>query len=236
MRTVIFPEQSAVAYFFYFMMLIFTVLTLAAYLSIIRKAGFSAWWILLPGTDAALSVILTTLLFFVPTTYTFGNTTFSSPASLDDYEALALMTFVLGVASIIAFFVFAFSTWPIEREVQRLSHRARDAGTDAILQRVRPPAAAPVSAPATTTPEPGATAGGAGTALLTEVPPPAPEAPTTFYCSWCGKERQRGAFAIHHCGSRTRPAVYCSTCGADLKPGAAFCGRCGTDSSTLSPS
>ena len=231
MRTVIFPEQSAVAYFFYFVTLIFTVLTLAAYLSIIRKAGYSAWWILLPGTDAVLSVILTTLLFFVPATYTFDNTTFSAPASLDDYEALAFMTFVLGVASIIALFVFAFSTWPIEREVQRLSHRARDVGTEAILQRVGPPAATPATAPA-----PAATASAAGTALLTAAPPPAPEAPTTIFCSWCGKERQRGAFAIHHCGSRTRPPVYCSTCGADLNPGAAFCGRCGADSSTLSPS
>lgn len=236
MRTVIFPEQSAAAYFVYVTTLVVLFLILAAYLSIIRKAGFSAWWILLPGAEAVLYVVLMSLLFFVPVTYTFGATTLSTPATLDTYKVLALLVFVLGVASVVAFFVFAFSTWPIEREVQRLGHRAREVSGEALLARAKSPATPPPSArPAAATFGPAAAAGAAGTVLLTEAPS-APEPTSTFYCSWCGKQRQRDAFAIHHCGSRTRPPAYCSACGADLKTGAAFCGACGTDGATLSPS
>ncbi len=242
MHTVIFPQQSTFAYVVYFSMMGGLLLTLAAYLSIIRKAGFSGWWILLPGSDALLFVILFTLLFYVPQTYTFGDTTYSGPASLDTYEALSFMTFVLGLASMIAVFVFAFAPWPVEQEAQRLAYRARETSSEALLQRLRPPDTTPTRGPGSTAPGPLATegaagaAGAAGTALLTEAPPPDPEPPARFFCSWCGKERQRGAFAIHHCGSRTRPPVYCCTCGADLTAGAACCGRCGTDAATLSPS
>ena len=236
MRTVIFPEQSAVAYFFYFLMLGMLVVTLAAYLSIIRKAGYSAWWILLPGADAMLYVILMTLLFYVPQTATFAGITYSTPASLDDYEALALLTFALGIASGIAFLVFAFSTWPIERELRRVEHRAREARSEAVLVRAAPaapivPRQAPPAAPLRGSAAPATT----GTAVLDE-PPAAPEPSPTVFCSWCGKERRRDAPSIHHCGSRARPPVYCSACGADLAEGATSCGRCGTDSTTLSPS
>jgi hypothetical protein len=54
-----------------------------------------------------------------------------------------------------------------------------------------------------------------------------------IYCSWCGKERALNAQAIHHCGSRERPAVFCMQCGAPLES-ADNCARCGTPATQLS--
>jgi hypothetical protein len=231
---VFFPQQTAGAYASYIVMACILFAIVAAYASIIRKAGFSRWWILLPGTDALLYLILTSLLFFVPTTYVFGDTTLTAPATLDTYKALAIVTFLLGIASIVAFFVFAFSAWPIEQEVLQLRHRAREANGEAILRRARSQVTPPPTGPsATPFQDTSVAAGAAGTTLLADAPPAPPE-PTSFFCSWCGKERQTDASTIHHCGSRTRPAVFCSTCGEDLDPGVELCGRCGTPGSTLS--
>jgi hypothetical protein len=233
-HTAYFPQQTAFAYGFYVTFSIMLFAIVAAYASMIRKSGFSSLWILLPGIDAILLLVLVSLLFFVPVTYTFGSTTLTTPATLDTYKVLAILTFVLGVASFIGFFVFAFSTWPIEREVFALRHRAREASGEALLR----------SAPSLTIPPPGAPApravrgpigatGAAATALLVAAPP-TPQEPATIFCSWCGKERRCDALSIHHCGSTTRPPVYCSSCGGDLAADAVRCERCGTPSSTLS--
>ncbi len=65
--------------------------------------------------------------------------------------------------------------------------------------------------------------------------PSAPRTPERVFCSWCGVERDPTSHAIHHCGSRRRPAVYCSGCGSELQPDAAFCRDCGTPVANLSP-
>jgi len=54
-----------------------------------------------------------------------------------------------------------------------------------------------------------------------------------IFCSWCGKERAVDAQAIHYCGSMERPAVYCMHCGSSLN-GASNCASCGTPSSKIS--
>jgi hypothetical protein len=232
---VFFPQQTAFAYAIYIVMACMLFAIVAAYASMIRKAGFSAWWILLPGTDALLYLILTSLLLFVPTTYVFGDTTLTAPATLDTYKVLAIATFLLGIASIVAFFVFAFSTWPVEQEVLQLRHRAREANGEAILRRAHSQVTPPPTGPlATSFRGISSPAGAAGTTLLAAVPSTPPE-PSSFFCSWCGRERQSDAPMLHHCGSRTRPAVFCSTCGEDLDAGIEYCSRCGTSSSTLSP-
>jgi hypothetical protein len=230
-----FPQQTALAYLVYIVMACMLFAIVAAYASMIRKAGFSAWWILLPGTDALLYLILTSLLFFVPTTYVFGNTTLTGPATLDTYKVLSIVTFLLGIASVVAFFVFAFSTWPVEKEVLQLRRRAREANGEAILRRAASQATPPPTGPSAMPIQGSSSAAGiVGTTLLADAPPKPPE-PTSYFCSWCGKERQTDALTIHHCGARSRPAVFCSTCGEDLDPGVECCGRCGTASSELSP-
>jgi hypothetical protein len=59
-----------------------------------------------------------------------------------------------------------------------------------------------------------------------------PEPTSSYFCSWCGVERQAGALAMHHCGSRQRPSAYCSTCGETLS--GEVC-SCGTPATQLSP-
>ena len=55
-----------------------------------------------------------------------------------------------------------------------------------------------------------------------------------IYCSWCGKQRSVNAQAIHHCGSRERPAVYCMHCGTSLEDGVPACASCGTPATQTS--
>jgi hypothetical protein len=55
-----------------------------------------------------------------------------------------------------------------------------------------------------------------------------------IYCSWCGKERAVNAQALHHCGSKERPAVFCMTCGTTLEEGAPNCTFCGTPATQIS--
>jgi hypothetical protein len=63
------------------------------------------------------------------------------------------------------------------------------------------------------------------------------EAPqdTLVHCSWCGKQRALNAPALHHCGSRERPAIFCMKCGRPFEEGVATCESCGTAVSVLSP-
>ncbi len=60
------------------------------------------------------------------------------------------------------------------------------------------------------------------------------QAPGVIYCSWCGNQRMVNSPAIHHCGSRERPAVYCMNCGTSLGENAAHCTSCGTPATQLS--
>jgi hypothetical protein len=55
---------------------------------------------------------------------------------------------------------------------------------------------------------------------------------SSYFCSWCGVQRQVNADSIHHCGSRDRPPEYCSSCGEALSGGTCSCGTLATQ---LSP-
>jgi hypothetical protein len=60
----------------------------------------------------------------------------------------------------------------------------------------------------------------------------ATEPAASYFCSWCGVERQKNADSVHHCGSRDRPPAYCSACGKEL--GESEC-SCGVLATQLSP-
>jgi hypothetical protein len=231
MNIVFFGAHTATTYFVLVFWLGSATLALAAYWSIIKKSGFSPSWVLLPAAYFLLSISLVALLFFTTAPYSIGSASYSGPATLDSYKALAYLDIALGIANVIGFFIFAFATWPIEREIWRLNQRVREVSGQAVLLGA---ASHPAPSPASRVANAGATT--VGTTLLA----PAPAAPeeaevTTYYCSWCGKERRSDAFGIHHCGSRSRAPVFCCTCGTTLTDGATFCGRCGTPTSTLSP-
>lgn len=78
-----------------------------------------------------------------------------------------------------------------------------------------------------------ATAGSAGL-VSSGGPGSVAQAPGVIYCSWCGNQRMVNAPAIHHCGSKERPAVYCMSCGSSLQESAAHCTSCGTPATQLS--
>jgi hypothetical protein len=85
-------------------------------------------------------------------------------------------------------------------------------------------------------PEPASNSGAAAMAHRNVAPDPAFQPKNedgVIYCSWCGKERAVNAQAIHHCGSRERPAIFCMQCGTPLE-GANNCARCGTPATQVS--
>jgi hypothetical protein len=218
-NTIVFSTHTALAYFWLFTF--YTALPaaiLCGLYSIIKKSGLSPWWIVVPATPTLLTMLLVYLLFFVPVSIASGFGTISEPSTVNTWNSLSLVIVALDVLNIVAFFLFAFVQWPIEQEVARLRSSVRDARGAALLQYANA--------------QPGLSR---ATMASTRVPSPAgaPEA-TRFYCSWCGKERSSDAYALHHCGARTRPPAFCSTCGQGLETGIGFCDRCGTAASTLS--
>jgi hypothetical protein len=53
-----------------------------------------------------------------------------------------------------------------------------------------------------------------------------------MFCRWCAKERDPDSFAIHHCGSMSRPPAYCMQCGTALGAEATACAECGLAAGT----
>lgn len=237
-NTIVFSTHTALAYFWLFTF--YTALPaaiLCGLYSIIKKSGLSPWWIVVPATPTLLTMLLVYLLFFVPVSIASGFGTISEPSTVNTWNSLSLVIVALDVLNIVAFFLFAFVQWPIEQEVARLRSSVRDARGAALLQYANAqPGLSRATMASTRVPPAGGGRPGFGPAtavLVAPSPAGAPEA-TRFYCSWCGKERSSDAYALHHCGARTRPPAFCSTCGQGLETGIGFCDRCGTAASTLS--
>jgi hypothetical protein len=123
-----------------------------------------------------------------------------------------------------------FQLWFRQKEYERLVAGDGPMATSpqATPLPVGVPAPTPRAAVAAPAPPP-AYASMAGTQTL----PPANES-AVIYCSWCGKQRAVNAQAIHHCGSKERPAVYCMNCGIPFDDGAAACTQCGTPTTQIS--
>jgi hypothetical protein len=255
-----FASHSVSAYLQLSFLFFFPLVILFAWATIVHKAGFSPWWVALPTVSYLLFVTELLLLFFDLQTIAFGRATVQVPATASDFAVLSWLEVLTGLASIVCFFVFAFIRWPVQNDADR-GRNARSAappfvpphGAGSAATPLRPMPASPTAAasapvatlatttPVTTTPSSfgpsagAASAGVADTAVAVAVATPPPAPPATFFCSWCGKERQRDAHAIHHCGSRERPPLFCSACGRGLEPRAETCARCGTSTSQLSP-
>lgn len=190
-------------------------LMLAAWAKILTKAGYSGRWIWLPGIQA----LIQGYVFFK--VFSGGVFSVSSAGSLG---ALSVLSAFISLAEIVLFLIFAFGTWPVQRELETVTRQHRASRREMLLapglraMRPTPPAAeAPEGTPATVT---------------TVLEPPA--LPSTVYCSWCGSARALDSHAMHYCGPRSRPAAYCSACGTALD-GSPACRSCGTPSSSLSP-
>lgn len=201
------------------------VVTILAYVSILHKAGYSAVWLLVPVAQFILMIALSATLASAAPGQSIGF-------ALDGLGILFAVEVLFTLVDFSLFCVFAFSTWPIERELERLRRR-RSSGYEVPTPFFDAGPGGPVTRFSPVDPSVGGSTAIAVAEPLTAVEePPAP--PRSFFCSWCGLERSPGTLEVHHCGSRQRPPAYCSSCGAGLE-GGEFCGQCGTPGSQLSP-
>jgi hypothetical protein len=134
------------------------------------------------------------------------------------YSGWWVLTAFVPILNFVMFLIFAFGKWPIQT---RLETAERRGSRDYVPPQFAPAGAGPTVAPAAAVAPPRA------------APGPADEQRTIF-CSWCGKARTVDAAAIHHCGSKDRPAVYCMNCGTPFEAGAAECASCGTSVNQVS--
>jgi hypothetical protein len=131
------------------------------------------------------------------------------------YSGWYVLTAFVPILNIVMFLVFAFAKWPIQT---RLENAERGGARGYAPPQYAQAAVGQTIAPGG--PQPGSFA-----------PPVAPVQSNenrVIHCSWCGKTRAVDAAAIHHCGSKDRPAVYCMNCGTPFEAGASTCASCGT--------
>jgi hypothetical protein len=214
--------------------LVVVVVNFFAIAKIITKAGYSSKWILVPLTPVALWIVTFVLLVVEVRHVVAYGTTVSLPVNLSSYRILEVLDFLSIIVTWIFFLIFAFSDWPIG-QVRHSPGGFTPGRTPFVPASQVPPGGMP---------RPGPQAGGGGnpgaapavaggpSAVLVQEPPQSP--PAVIYCSWCGKERAIDAQAIHHCGSKDRPAVFCMGCGTAYQEGAATCAQCGTPATQIS--
>ena len=208
------------------------VLNFVAVSKIITKAGYSRKWILVPLTTVGLWVVTFVLLVVDVRTVVVGGGTLSVPVSLSNFRLLQGLDLVSVVVTWVLFLIFAFSDWPV-------ATRRHDTGGFAsgrlppVLTSHGPGPSRLAGLTSSVAPLTGLAPSGAAAPAATLVRDPADSA-TVIFCSWCGKERAIDAQAIHHCGSKDRPAVYCMHCGTPLGEAAATCASCGASTAQLS--
>jgi hypothetical protein len=138
------------------------------------------------------------------------------------YSGWYVLTAFVPILNIVMFLVFAFGKWPIQTRLEN----AERGGS----RSYAPPQFAPVAV--------GQSAVPGGTQPGSFPPPVASPVQSNenrvIHCSWCGKTRAADAPAIHHCGSKDRPAVYCMNCGTPFEAGASNCAACGTSVTQVS--
>jgi hypothetical protein len=150
------------------------------------------------------------------------------------YSGWYVLTAFVPILNFVMFVIFAFGKWPVQT---RLEYAERGGS-----RGYPPPQFGPTGTGPTTPPRgpqlgsfPPPTAFPVHSASPAQTGSPAQtEEGKTIYCSWCGKARAVDAPAIHHCGSKDRPAVYCMNCGTPFEAGAANCASCGTPVTQIS--
>ena len=196
---------------------------------IIRQAGYSTYWIVIPLAPLAITVAymviayhdLNALVQGVPIGF-FGANGLTVLWHLDELSGLILWLF---------FLIFAFSKWPVAKG---------RAGAKDTTQRPAPAVAtanrASTDRPTTTRssavsrpevpnspPEPSPdSAAGRGAPTLATAPGPR----KAVYCGWCGEAIPGNRGLSHDCGPKDRPFTCCRFCGKPLADGAERCTEC----------
>jgi hypothetical protein len=215
------------------------VLDFVAVAKIITKAGYSSRWVLVPLAPVFLWLVSIVLLAVDVRTVVIGGATVSVPVSLANFQILEILDFLSVFVTWVFFLIFAFSDWPVATQRRGTGRPLANQPTDFAYAgqaqgRPVPPPGYPgtvAAGPATTN----VVVAAAPTAPTFQNAAPQPAAQSqVIFCSWCGKERAVDAQAIHHCGSRERPAVHCMNCGTPFEDGATNCASCGTPVTQLS--
>ena len=195
---------------------------------------------LVPLAPVFLWLVSIVLLAVDVRTVVIGGATVSVPVTLGNFEILEILDFLSVFATWVFFLVVAFSEWPVATQRREPGQPFANRPPDFAYAGQAPRGAVPapgypgtvVAGPATTT-----VVAGAASPVTPTLPDAAPQPaapPQVIFCSWCGKERAVNAQAIHHCGSRDRPAVHCMNCGTPFEDGATNCASCGTPVTQLS--
>jgi len=209
---------------------------------IIKKAGYSLAWIILPLSPVILYVLAWARIFYDLFNTSYTPSGFAFPTALFHDEIPAYLLLASGVASFVCwvfFLIFAFSSWPVLRT--RRSFVTVDTAAaipPSTVPAGKPRTAAAAAAAGAAPSQPDGGSGVARTSLLQEErdePAEAVAAPAqSIYCSWCGKERAADAVSIHHCGSKERPVRFCMRCGTAFSGDEVACDKCGTARSEIS--
>lgn len=153
------------------------ILNYVAVFKIITKAGYSGLWILLPATPLIASVIATIILA------SEANSPFATNAVAFRFTTIVGWTIVVGIslfANWVFFLVFAFSNWPVLRNVQR---RSAFTSSQEMIRNTGAPTTAFTPAPAPR-----------------RVPTPTSPNAGRVYCASCGALAFPGTAFCGNCG------------------------------------
>jgi len=200
-----------------------------AFARIIRQAGYSSTWILLPLAPLAFTLVLVFtsyndlvgLLHGAPVGL-FGFNVLKVVWRLDQFSLFLCWIFYL---------VFAFSRWPVSRG-QTTSGYVRqyplppppaERGTGA--QRPVTPSSGPGSRPDRPSRDPGLPA--PPTRAVAATPHvSSTHQRTSLFCAWCGESTPGNRALFHNCGDDDRPVRFCKICGKPFAEDASSCADC----------
>jgi hypothetical protein len=196
---------------------------------IIRQAGYSSAWIVVPLAPLVITVAsmvvaykdLNALVRGVPIGF-FGANGLSVLWRLDELSGLVVWLF---------FLIFAFSKWPVlNRPMAPKDSGQRRQPPSAPLKGVGASRSTTSRSNPTSSPSPRDTSVGTSTDLG-EGGRAAPQSAAVgqrkaTYCGWCGESTPGNRGLSHDCGPKDRPMTSCRFCGKPFAQGADSCSEC----------
>jgi hypothetical protein len=182
-------------------------LTLAAWICIIKKAGYSNAWLLVPIAPFAM-VIASIIVARIEVASIFGN-------GFSPFRGVAIMTDLFYVDALvwfvswIFFLIFAFSSWPVQSGGSTTPLRAPSPSRYEGHHSKTPREILGAQVPAVAT----STARGVDTRRR-------------IFCEWCGESIPGNRALGHDCGPKDRPEVICRFCGKRFPESTNHCAAC----------
>ena len=209
------------------------VLNTIATFKIITKAGYSGWWLLLPLSPLAVYLITNAVL------YRAADSPFSSASANFDWSSVLALFIADGALTLLSwvfFLVFAFSDWPVHRQLRdhrrrlammersaagegsrlddgRVESVFRSGATASIAAVPSVPVTSPASLPSSVAPNGSTTGASVPAAFPSSVSGPPPDV----------TDVGPGVTA-----PRSVVGPLCPTCSTENRASSAFCRQCGT--------